>query len=138
MIGIVFSAGSALIRRVAVHDRQLDIHQDEIGSLFRHSRECLLAILRFHDFIISRGKHIANDLAVILLVLHHQNKLAHAVPACRSTRTGSVNEKVDPWPTCDSTQILPPCISTMRFEIASPRPVPPFLRVIVLSACWNS
>ena len=43
-----------------------------------------------------------------------------------------------PCPTCDSTQILPPCISTMRLDMASPSPVPPFLRVIALSACWNS
>src|SRR5271166_5100990 len=27
-------------------------------------------------------KHIANDLAIILLVLHHQNTLAHAVTTC--------------------------------------------------------
>ena len=25
-----------------------------------------------------------------------------------------------------------------RFDMASPKPVPPFLRVIALSACWNS
>jgi hypothetical protein len=29
-----------------------------------------------------------------------------------------------PGPGCDSTQILPPCISMMRFDIASPKPVP--------------
>jgi hypothetical protein len=34
--------------------------------------------------------------------------------------------------------IFPPCISMMRFEITSPKPVPPFLRMIELSACWNS
>jgi hypothetical protein len=57
---------------------------------------------------------------------------------CRATVTGSVKANVEPWPSCDSTQILPPCISTMRFEMASPSPVPPFLRVTALSACWNS
>ena len=54
---------------------------------------------------------------------------------CCSTTTGSVSENVEPWPSWDSTQILPPCISTMRFDMASPKPVPPFLRVIALSAC---
>jgi hypothetical protein len=44
-----------------------------------------------------------------------------------------VKEKVEPRPGADSTQIFPPCSSTIRFEIASPRPVPPFLRVIALS-----
>ena len=55
--------------------------------------------------------------------------------ACCSTVAGSVKEKVEPRPGADSTQIFPPCSSTIRFEIASPRPVPPFLRVIALSAC---
>jgi hypothetical protein len=42
---------------------------------------------------------------------------------------------VEPWPGCDSTQIRPPCISMMRLDMASPKPVPPFLRVMALSAC---
>ena len=54
---------------------------------------------------------------------------------CRSTRTGSVRENVEPWPTTELIQIRPPCISMMRLEIASPNPVPAFLRVIELSAC---
>src|ERR1700675_5016749 len=59
----------------------------------------------------------------------------HADITCCSTVTGSVKENIDPWPTCDSTQILPPCSSIIRLDIASPSPVPPFLRVIELSAC---
>jgi hypothetical protein len=51
---------------------------------------------------------------------------------CCSTTTGSVNVNVEPRPTCDSTQILPPCISMMRFDMARPKPVPPFLRVMAL------
>jgi hypothetical protein len=54
---------------------------------------------------------------------------------CCSTESGSVKENIEPCPTTDSTQIFPPCISMMRFEIASPSPMPPFLRVIELSAC---
>ena len=30
----------------------------------------------------------------------------------------------------ESTQMRPPCSSTMRLAIESPRPVPPFLRVL--------
>ena len=33
-----------------------------------------------------------------------------------------------------STQILPPIFSTSRLEIARPRPVPPYLRVVELSS----
>ncbi len=55
-------------------------------------------------------------------------------------RPGSagLTRKVAPCPSSDSTEIVPPCISTMRFEIARPSPVPPFLRVFELSTCWNS
>ena len=121
-----------------IHDRHLNIHQDEIGPLLCNSRERLLAVFSLGDLIVGRRKHVANDLATIRLILDDQNMLAHAVPICRSTMTGRVNAKVDPWPGCDSTQIRPPCISMMRLDMASPKPVPPFLRVMALSACWNS
>src|SRR5262249_38312218 len=125
--------------RVAVHDRQVNTHQDEIGPLLRDSCERLLGVFGLGDFTIDTAKHIANNLAIIFLVLHHQYAFAHAAGStCRSTTTGSVKENVEPWPGCDSTQILPPCISMMRLDIASPKPVPPFLRVMALSACWNS
>src|SRR6516225_2931077 len=102
------------------------------GRAFCHCCKRLFAILGFSDFVIGAGEHIANDLAIIRLVLDHQNALAHARSTCCSTTTGSVKANVEPWPGCDSTQILPPCISMMRFDIASPKPVPPFLRVIAL------
>src|SRR5262249_44178759 len=123
---------------VAVHDRQLDTHENEIRSLFCHCCKRLLAVLGFRDFVIGASEHVADDLAIVRLVLDHQNALAHAASTWRWTVTGSVKAKVEPWPGCDTTQILPPCISIMRFDIASPRPVPPFLRVMALSACWNS
>ena len=64
--------------------------------------------------------------------------LADAGLACCSTSTGSETKNVDPCPSRESTQMRPPCSSMIRFEIARPSPVPPFLRVIELSACWNS
>src|SRR5215467_3168616 len=116
----------------------MDIHQDEVGALFRYSCERLLTVLGLDDLIVGGGKHIADNPATIRLVLDHQNALAHAASTCRSTMTGSVNANVEPCPSCDSTQIRPPCISMMRFDMASPSPVPPFLRVMALSARWNS
>ena len=44
------------------------------------------------------------------------------------------DEKVDPFPTRTQSD-CPPCISTMRFDMASPSPVPSFLRIFGLSAC---
>src|SRR5277367_4857451 len=49
--------------------------------------------------------------------------------------TGTVKKKVVPEPGVLSSQIRPPIISTNRFEMVSPSPVPPYLRVVVPSAC---
>jgi hypothetical protein len=57
--------------RVAVHDRQLDIHQDQIGPLLCYGGERLLTVFGFDNLIVSRGQHIADDLAIIRLVFDH-------------------------------------------------------------------
>jgi hypothetical protein len=46
-------------------------------SLLCDRPECIFAF-DFRDLIIGRGQHIADDLAIIRLVLDHQNALAHA------------------------------------------------------------
>ena len=58
---------------------QLDIHQDEIGPLLRDCFERPLTVFGLGDFVIGAGKHIANDLGIILLVFDHQNALAHGL-----------------------------------------------------------
>lgn len=55
--------------------------------------------------------------------------------------SGISNQKVEPTPGSDSTPMRPPIRSTMRLEIARPRPVPPYSRVVEASAwvkAWNS
>jgi hypothetical protein len=37
---------------VAVHNRQLNVHQDQVGALFFYSRQCLFTILSLSDFVI--------------------------------------------------------------------------------------
>src|SRR5262245_15499414 len=54
---------------------------------------------------------------------------SHVVAA----RVGICIWNVDPLPTVDSTQIRPPCISTICLAMARPRPVPPFALVFELS-----
>ena len=49
--------------------------------------------------------------------------------------TGSVKENVLPRPTTLSAQMRPPCCSTIRRQIASPSPVPPFSRESEASTC---
>lgn len=59
------------------------------------------------------------------------------VPACWNF---AVNQNREPWPGSLSTPTRPPIISMSCFEIARPRPVPPYLRVMEPSTCtkgWN-
>jgi hypothetical protein len=50
---------------------------------------------------------------------------------------GTAKENTLPFPTSLSTQMRPPISSTRRFEIVSPSPEPPNLRVVDESACVN-
>src|SRR5580704_7251994 len=134
-IGIGFDAPRRL---VAVEQRQLDVHENEIGAFRLRRDDPRLAVAGFAHGIAGAAEKIAQDLAIVLLILDHENPLAHDFPAWCSTRNGTVNEKVEPAPRLDSTHNLPPCISMMRFAIDRPRPVPPLALVCVLSACWNS
>ena len=49
----------------------------------------------------------------------------------------AVNQNVLPRPSSLSTPMAPPIISASCLEIASPSPVPPYFRVVELSACEN-
>ena len=49
--------------------------------------------------------------------------------------SGTVNQKVLPTPSSLSTPISPPIAATSWREMASPSPVPPYLRVVEESAC---
>ena len=48
------------------------------------------------------------------------------------------NQNVEPLPWTESTPMRPPISVTMRLQIASPRPVPPKVRVVEASACENA
>src|SRR5262249_52259528 len=66
-----------------------------------------------------------------------KNALAHRARLRNSARVGISIWNVEPCPTVDSTQMRPPCISTICLAIARPRPVPPLALVRELSTCWN-
>src|SRR5262249_62148696 len=93
------------------------------------------AVFRLGHEVIIRGKESAHNAPIVLLILDHKDALGHAGLALSFTTIGSVKENVEPCPTADCSDISPPCISIMRLDIASPRPVPPFFLVIELSAC---
>src|SRR6516165_1158084 len=123
---------------VAVHHRQLNVHQDQVGALLCICGERLLAVCRLDQLVSGVTRQVPQDLPVVFLIFNHQDALAHGSLTCRSTFTGIVNANVEPLPTSDSTQMRPPCIPMIRLAIDKPRPVPPFRLVAVLSACWNS
>ncbi len=51
---------------------------------------------------------------------------------------GRMNQKLEPAPCTDSHPMVPPCISTRRFESARPSPVPCACRLAELSTWLNS
>ena len=67
-------------RLVAVHDRKLDVHQDQVGPLLGDGVERLLAVLGLDHLVAGAGQQIAQDLPVVLLVLDHKNALASWLP----------------------------------------------------------
>src|SRR5262249_35796844 len=126
-------------RVIAVDYRQLDVHQDEIRVVLLRHGDAFLAIDRFDQLEAGTGQQIAEDAAIVLHVLDHENTLAHAAGLCCSvTRTGSTMLKVEPTPSDDCTSMWPPCSLTSRRAIERPSPVPPFCRVMLLSTCWHS
>jgi hypothetical protein len=120
---------------VAIHHGELDIHQDEIWLAFGCLCETRSPVMRLEKLVAHRFKQIPDDLPVVLGVLDQQNPLGHAASNCSAGITGSQIRKVDPEPTSELTVIVPPCISTMRLDIASPRPEPPLCRVLLSSTC---
>src|SRR6185369_11301005 len=77
------------------------------------------------------------DASKVFLVLDHENALGHSATFLHSARVGNSIRKTEPLPRVDSTQMRPPCISTICLEIARPKPVPPLALVLELSTWWN-
>src|SRR5580704_14950261 len=126
-------------RLVAVHHRHLDVHQNQVGLVLGGLGHALGAVMRLDHVVARHAEKVAQDLAIVLGVLDHEYLLAHwAASLTGWALTGIEIVKVDPLPTSEWTVMRPPCSSTMRREIDRPSPVPPFLRVMVLSTCWNS
>src|SRR5215469_9339372 len=125
-------------RLVAVEQRQLDIHEDQVGAARLRGCHRVLAVLGFDQVEAGPGEQIMQDPSVVLLVLDHENALLHVPSVSAVALTGRLTENVAPAPGLDSTEMLPPCISMIRLAIARPSPLPPLVLVAELSAWWNS
>src|SRR5215813_10696947 len=78
-----------------------------------------------------QGRQLPRPLSLSLI--HRLFEIRHAADFRSSARAGSSIWKVEPLPKVDSTQMRPPCISTICLAMASPRPVPPLALVLELS-----
>src|SRR5581483_661061 len=151
--------GNMLQRRVGldaarrlptVHHRHAEIHQDQIGALGRRLPHALLAVDRLRDLVIV-FEQLHQEVAVPIGVVDNQNlfSLHHPVPfktpypsrlavSCALYAIGSVIMNFDPLPASLSAAMSPPMSCANFFTSARPRPVPPYLRVVDMSAWRNS
>src|SRR5262249_59693715 len=90
-------------RLVAFHSCQLDIHENQVRPLPLDHGKRRLYVLGLDILVARASLEIAQDLAIIVLVLNDENAFAHCRSACRSTRIGTVNENVEPQAGLDST-----------------------------------
>ena len=96
---------------VAVHDWQLNVHQDQVGPVL--GAWATAASPSWASSIsIDAAQEVAQDLPVVFLVFDHEDTFAHAGSTCRSTLRGTLNEKVDPWPRLE----LDPQPAAMHFH----------------------
>src|SRR6185369_859109 len=118
-----------------------------VGPLNAREIQAGDAVHRGEGLVTGRADDPRRDVEVVRVVLDDEHpRHQRAAPVCVSravspparTRIGRVKWNVLPRPTSLSTQMRPPCKVTSRFEIARPRPVPPYRRVVELSACRNS
>src|SRR6185369_184795 len=116
--------------RGSVHVGQVEVEHDERGA--RRVTVCALALEEGERIrpVLDRVDHerVAEDAAggaqeALVVVDHEDGREARGHAA--SPPAGRRTVKRLPSPGCESTDTEPPCVSTMRFTIARPTPVPP-------------
>ena len=146
--------------RPPVHFRHQHVEEDQVGADSPREGKPLHAVRRGERPQVGRGRadEARQEVAHRRVVVDHQNDAAgrpprrlrfrsrarqprQAAPLSRPTTAGRRRTNVEPSPARLETETVPPIISQNRLLIASPRPVPPYLRVVETSACvngWNS
>src|SRR4029077_9471080 len=74
-------------RLVAVDNRKLDIHQDQVRVLALRHRHPFGTVHRLDQLVTHTRQQIADDLAIVLGVLDDQDALAHSVASIKNTLT---------------------------------------------------
>ena len=120
-MGVSLTPGIFLSSRAVsypVHDRQLDIEQDENGPAFRGKVDPLSPVMCPFNCIAFCTQNIVDQVEVLVIVLDIENFYRHD----GLLSTGIVKLKVLPLPHALVTVIVPPIRVTSRFEMESPRP----------------
>src|SRR6516164_2703520 len=125
-------------RLISIEARELDIHEDQVGTLRLRKSYPFFPRDGLDDLIAGAREEVPQNAPVVLVVLGYQDSFPHQAFGSHSAATGSSNQKVEPCPGLDVTPTRPRCNSTIRLAIVRPRPVPSLGRVLELSACWNS
>ena len=144
---------------VAVHHRHLAVHQDQIVSALLQRFEGFGAIGNRVGLVpefpqLRQGYELVGRIILgeqdSRLQLHNRRatqsdrrrvsagfdagSTADGIAVTGGISKTAVNQKVEPSPSWLSSPILPPILSTSCLEMANPRPVPPYLRVVDTSA----
>ncbi len=142
--------------RVAVHDRHLHIHENQIEGLEQRALDGLEPVFGFLDSRPARPSTRRISLRFVSLSSTTSTRCSsagkgsglragrwpglscggdsHSARCCKGPVAIS-QMKVVPWPSWLTTRTEPPSCSANRRLIERPRPVPPYLRVIEESAC---
>ena len=91
---------------------------------------CSPSVASMSRYVV-RDEKLADDLPVELVVLDVEHGLLTHATLPSGSRTGTAKKNVDPSPGVLSTQMRPPCSSTNFLVMLSPRPVPPYSRLMV-------
>src|SRR5580700_4118661 len=77
-------------RLVAVENRELNVHEDHVGTMRGRGRKRLRAVADLDDLVSGMGKKIAKNRTIVLLILDHKNASGHMWPTCCWTLTGTL------------------------------------------------
>src|SRR5262249_12708272 len=128
-------------RLPAVHPRHPEDHEDQARARAPRVRDRIRSVHR-DEHRVGVLQDLDEEVAVELLILHHEDALARAhAPArasARSRTSGSVRVKAEPLPSSLSATTCPPSSRARRRTMASPSPVPPWRRVLDMSTWRNS
>src|SRR5262245_11141027 len=114
-------------RLPAVHPRERQIHQDQIGDEREGLLKRLVAVARFSDAKPAESQVLRVHLARILIIVNDQNQRSLFGTHWGGSR-GIVSVNVEPCPRLLRSVIRPPSDVASLRQIASPSPVPPYCR----------